>query len=489
MADMRVKLILELVDRLVGPVRRMADKFSQSCVKMMLAAEKLREKVIKIGEAAQKIGQQLSMKISLPITALGVASVRTAANFESLMASLETATGSSAKAQEAFNMISKFAATTPFELQEVLTGFIKLTNLGLNPTIETLTSFGNTASAMGKSLDQFVEAVADATTGEFERLKEFGIKTSVEGKKVTFTFRGMKTTVKNNATEIQKYLQQIGDVQFAGGMERQSATFNGIMSNLSDSVDASLSKIGNSVIKNLDLKDFFKDLGNAITWVGEAFAGLPTPVQKFIIVAAVVLAIIGPAIIAIAQFAIGIATLAYTFTLLMPAMLATIGLFKTLSIALLTTPIGWIIMGVTALAVAVFLIYKNWAGITDFFKGVWNSIKELFESGVNYALDVLQPLLDAVNYVRNGISSIAGRISGNPVTANMPNLPSNRPSSGSAATAAPPSVLRNQVDTGGTLNIKIDSTGAVSSVMARPNDKSMDFQVDTGLMMGVNYGG
>ena len=34
---------------------------------------------------------------------------------------------------------------------------------------------------MGKSLNQMIEAVADATTGEFERLKEFGIKARTHG--------------------------------------------------------------------------------------------------------------------------------------------------------------------------------------------------------------------------------------------------------------------------------------------------------------------
>ena len=34
---------------------------------------------------------------------------------------------------------------------------------------------------MGKDLSQMIEAVADATTGEFERLKEFGIKAGKEG--------------------------------------------------------------------------------------------------------------------------------------------------------------------------------------------------------------------------------------------------------------------------------------------------------------------
>jgi diaminopimelate decarboxylase len=67
---------------------------------------------------------------------------------------------------------------TPFGLAQATQGFVKMKALGLDPTRAALTSFGNTASAMGKDLNQMIEAVADASTGEFERLKEFGIKAS-----------------------------------------------------------------------------------------------------------------------------------------------------------------------------------------------------------------------------------------------------------------------------------------------------------------------
>ena len=54
-------------------------------------------------------------------------------------------------------------------------------------TLEVAAAYGDTASAMGKSLDDMVEAVADAATGEFERLKEFGIRASKNGDRVSFT--------------------------------------------------------------------------------------------------------------------------------------------------------------------------------------------------------------------------------------------------------------------------------------------------------------
>ncbi|MFN4186531.1 MAG: phage tail tape measure protein [Acinetobacter johnsonii] len=52
---------------------------------------------------------------------------------------------------------------------------------------------------------------------------------------------------------------------------------------------------------------------------------------------------------------------------------------KGMSIALLTNPITWIVL---AIAGAALLIYKNWAPISAFFVGIWNTIKTAFNGGI-----------------------------------------------------------------------------------------------------------
>lgn len=167
-------------------------------------------------------------------------------NFDQLNAGLITMTGSAANAAEAFGALQQFAATTPFDLDQAVKGFTQLVALGLNPSQEALTSFGNTAAAMGKDLNQMIEAVADAATGEFERLKEFGIKASQQGDQVSFTFRGVTTTVKKSADDIQKYLINIGNTDFAGAMQERANTLDGALSNLDDSWAALVLSIARS---------------------------------------------------------------------------------------------------------------------------------------------------------------------------------------------------------------------------------------------------
>lgn len=157
--------------------------------------------------------------------------------FDVLNSSLKTVTGSSAAAEREFAWLKTFAKDTPYGLAQATQGFIKMQALGLEPTRAKLTSFGNTASAMGKDLTQMIEAVADASTGEFERLKEFGIKAKVEGDKVSLTFQGVTKTVENSAKDITKYLEDIGNNQFGGAMAERAKTLDGAISGLGDTWD------------------------------------------------------------------------------------------------------------------------------------------------------------------------------------------------------------------------------------------------------------
>lgn len=169
--------------------------------------------------------------------------VGTAAAFEKLEASLTTVTGSAEKATAAMDGITQFATRTPYQVSEITDAFIKLKSLGIDPTEEKLLSFANTSSAMGKSLNQMIEAVADAATGEFERLKQFGIKARSQGDEVSLTFQGVTTTIGKNSKEITEYLENIGKTTFAGAVEKQMNTLDGAFSNFSDTVDIAVKKL------------------------------------------------------------------------------------------------------------------------------------------------------------------------------------------------------------------------------------------------------
>jgi hypothetical protein len=156
--------------------------------------------------------------------------------FQVMSVELKVATGSVVQADAAFAMLQKTAKILPSSLRDLTTGFVRLKNMGLDASSDSLVSFSNTAAAMGKSLKQFVEAVADANTREFERLKEFGILARNEGEKIRFVFRGVTTEVDNSSADIVKFLTDIGHTEFAGAATEQIDTLAARFTKLQDSI-------------------------------------------------------------------------------------------------------------------------------------------------------------------------------------------------------------------------------------------------------------
>lgn len=222
-----------------------------------------------------KVGTVLGAITTAATAAYGAISdiVSVRREFDILNSSLITATGSAEAAAAKMNELQEFAKKVPYGLDQVVEGYIKLKNLGLTPTTDAIESFGNTAAAMGKDLNQMIEAVADAATFEFERLKEFGIKAKQEKNSVAFTFQGITTTVAKNAAAIEKYLTDIGNVQFAGAMSERMNTLDGAMNALAESYKNLLLAIGNFKIGDTSIIDVFtasiRGAVAALNWLGE----------------------------------------------------------------------------------------------------------------------------------------------------------------------------------------------------------------------------
>ncbi|EQA10917.1 tape measure protein [Glaesserella parasuis] len=206
------------------------------------------DKLRNTSESLQNLGQRSMVSgatLLAPVVGMGkgVASMaQTAGKFEQFNTILEVTEGNAEKAKQSFDWVKKFAVDTPSNLDEAMEAFVKLRAYGLDPTNGLLKTLGDTGAAMGKPVMQAVEAIADAVTGENERLKEFGIKGSVvKGTNIieyAYTDKLGKQQVakvnKNNRKEIEETLTRIFDEKYAGAMEKQSKTLLGIWSKLGD---------------------------------------------------------------------------------------------------------------------------------------------------------------------------------------------------------------------------------------------------------------
>ena len=198
--------------------------------------------------------------------------------FERFESVLANTLGSQSQSRIILGEIQEFAANTPFQLNELSGAFVKLTNYGLKPSMEAMRQYGDLASAVGKGFDQLAEAVADATTGEFERLKEFGIRASKEGDKVTFTFKEQATEVDFTTSAIQDYILSLGDLQgVQGSMIVQMETLGGKVSNLEDNYAKLLTTIGETKVFKASVTGLsaeVENLNNLITILSDDSASM-----------------------------------------------------------------------------------------------------------------------------------------------------------------------------------------------------------------------
>lgn len=176
---------------------------------------------------------------------LGREIIDVTSEFQKFDAVLKNTLGSQSAANIALRNIQEFAKTTPFAVDELTGSFVKLANQGFTPTTEELRKLGDLAASTGKNFDQLSEAIIDAQTGEFERLKEFGIRASKEGDKVRFTFKGVQTQTEFTSQAIRDYILSLGDAEgVSGAMASISQTLGGQISNLGDSWTQFLKVIG-----------------------------------------------------------------------------------------------------------------------------------------------------------------------------------------------------------------------------------------------------
>lgn len=199
-----------------------------------------------IGGAMKSIGPQILAAFSVgALISFGKQVLDITGKFQKFEAVLTNTLGSRGVAQGVLREITKFAKETNFSVEELTQAYVKLANQGFKPSTNELKKLADLANSTGKSFDQLTEALIDAQTGEFERLKEFGIRAQKEGDNVRFTFKGVETQTKFTNEAIQEYILSLGELNgVSGATEAISKTLTGQISNLGDAWDQLLVSIG-----------------------------------------------------------------------------------------------------------------------------------------------------------------------------------------------------------------------------------------------------
>lgn len=224
MANKVIHTILNLKDNMSGGLVKAA-RNTKGVTKEMTAATR---EVVSFGKktksaitgAVSSFAKLGAAAASAAATAAVTTGFSEAFDLEGYRLQLETATKSTEKAAQIMTYATQLANKTPFEAGSLVEAASKFESMGMSAEY-WLTRAGDMAAATNKDLDQAVEAIIDANGGEWERMKEFGIK-----------------GVKDMDT-----LLEVMNTRFAGGMEKQATTVKGLWSTVLGIGKSSLAKM------------------------------------------------------------------------------------------------------------------------------------------------------------------------------------------------------------------------------------------------------
>ena len=181
----------------------------------------------------------------------GTAAVSASARAEGLKTQLKTLTGSADSANEIFQELVTFSASTPFQIAGITNTTKKLLSFGFaqDEIIEKLQDLGDVAAGSGADLEELglifgqVRAQGKLTGERFLQLQERAIPIGPAiAKTMGIAEKSVRKMVSEGRVSFEIFEQAFSSLneegnQFAGGMVRQSQTFNGVISTLTDNAE------------------------------------------------------------------------------------------------------------------------------------------------------------------------------------------------------------------------------------------------------------
>ena len=212
--------------------------------------------------------------------------IQAASGFEDVKTRLVGLTGSVEEAEKAFDTFNQIAATTPFQLQDVVNAGAQLEAFGVNSQA-TLSSVTDLAAFMGTTATEAASALGRAFAGgagAADILRERGILQLIKDS------QGIKDLTKITLPQFRQALlsamvDPVAGIQ--GSSKRLSQTFTGAVSNMNDAITRFAARIGSLMLPSLieaanSTREFFNSLDlqrlaqltTSITAATVAFVGI-----------------------------------------------------------------------------------------------------------------------------------------------------------------------------------------------------------------------
>ncbi|QDP65754.1 MAG: hypothetical protein GOVbin5663_7 [Prokaryotic dsDNA virus sp.] len=213
--------------------------------------DKLERQSDETKHSASELSSTFRNLFGAAVLGAGVRSVvQTASTFESLRTRLVALKGSTEEGAKAFNAFTKIAATTPFQVQNVVEAGATLEAFGVSSE-ESLKSIADLAAFMGTDIVDASAAFGRAFAGgagAADILRERGILQLIKDSE------GIEDLSKLTLPEFREALERAmtdPDGKIAGATDLLAQTFSGKVSNMQDSIDQLQNAIGSRMLEGL----------------------------------------------------------------------------------------------------------------------------------------------------------------------------------------------------------------------------------------------
>ena len=340
----------------------------------------------------QNVGRTLSMSITMPLIGVGAAAIKSFGDIQRLEKGLAATMGSAGAARAEMKRLQKIAEAPSLGFEQAIQGSIQLQNVGLtaDQARNALEQLANTTAIGGGTVDdlsevtrQFGQMISKGKILEAE-LRIIKERMPAVGQAMQDAFKTQNTAaIQEMGMTSREFMDRL--IASMEKMPRVEGGVSNALENVGIAAKMALAGIGESIQRLFEVQGKLEALSKWLDGLTARWNGLSDGAQRFIIIAGLVVAAIGPILIAVGA-------LIKAWAAVKGAIIAVSGVFGLLSLKIIV-----IVGGILILATIVNTVAHNWQNLKTVMADVWDAIAISARNGVGRFLKSIDKALNKMN--------------------------------------------------------------------------------------------
>lgn len=288
---------------------------------------------------AERIGTDLTTRVSLPIIGIGAAAVQSFAQFDRIEKGLAALGGSARAGGEQFQRLNQIVldTRTTLDLRTAALGAQRLQGAGLSAAFaeRTIKQLGIAATVSGSAIDdvggvlrQFTQIIGKGKV-EQEDLNSILDRMPALGALIKAEFGGVTAeAIRATGISMEEFVSRtVGAIEANESFQNVQGGLAKSFESFANAVQVGIAPLGEAIAKSLNLEENLQRLGEFIGNVSQKFADLSPNTQRFIVLSLAATAAVGPLSLGLGAVARSLPLLRSGFGFLLTPLTSVIALF------------------------------------------------------------------------------------------------------------------------------------------------------------------